>query len=257
MPPGMMARGFADEMPPEGIPVAMGVLRHGPIEPADDEPKTTRGTRGQGGLLDERGNPRDPEDEPGVARVSDLPPSLPNINSGGSIHLPSRLHSRANRHPTEKDALAYDLEDLPDIPRKSSRRHSGITDHSPTPSFNHVPPAGSAAVQDGRREGDTSREQPSSSDSVSVAARLPFERSNSQKRVSSTTSIDAGDDFTQADLRESGREERPTSYGFVPQHSISRVDPDHRHHIDLLGSSAEVVDERRRSNTSSRDGGHY
>jgi hypothetical protein len=55
--------------------------------------------------------------------------------------------------------------------------------------------------------------------------------------------MDIGDDFTQIDLhRSKTNEDEPTS-GTVPQHSISRVEPD-RQHVDLLGSSAELIDDQ-------------
>ncbi|SPQ18968.1 71229c02-fcfd-414f-80fc-e6de379db464 [Thermothielavioides terrestris] len=62
------------------------------------------------------------------------------------------------------------------------------------------------------------------------------------KRLSGS-SAGLTDDFIQVDLQDShsGTEEMPAEYGVVNQGSIRRVDRD----VDLLGSSAEVVDGRR------------
>jgi hypothetical protein len=232
MPPSMKARGgdFGDETPPEGIPVAMGVLRNGPIESDDDEPKKKTGSHhNTGDLLNDLGEPRDAElDETYVARAGDIPPTLPGIDRGESIKLtlPSRLQSKASRHAPQGDDVPPDFV-APHIPRKSSRRHSGAADHSRTPSFNLVAPAESPGLL------NTPSQQLSGSGSSSVASRQPFERPNA--------SLDIGD-FSQVDLHEPTRTERPAGYGFVPQHNISRVDPDSQRRVEMLGRSAEFVD---------------
>ena len=253
MPPAMRVRGNdpGDETPPEGIPVAMDVIRNGPIE-SDDEDETHRkevawGNRARGGgveLLDAEGNPRDEAlDDGGGSRVSEAPPMLPGIDAGGSIQLPSRIQSKASRHEPrreEGDDSSFEvLSPVPNLPRKSSRRHSGA------PSPNRVPVMRLAAPQ----ESPTSHGQQHLTPSGG-SARLPFERSNSQNRPSSDSSA-GRDSLNQVDLQDTppppGRahEERPTSFGYVHQGSISRIDPDYRRHVDFQGTSAEVVDARR------------
>ena len=240
MPPAMKARGgdFGDETPPEGIPVAMGVLRNGPIESDDEDDTKNKSPRsphkhhpGETELLAKDGSPQDEdEDDVEIVRVSDAPPMLPGIDAGESIHLPSRIASKASRNPSQKgEGRLETMSPIPDLPRKSSRRKSdAISGHSRDPSFNLAPP-GSAGLGG---EGTGSIR----------SSRLPFDRSNSQKRISSASSIGATEDFSQIDLQEppARREERPTSYGYVQKGSISRIDPEAQ--LDLLGSSAEFVD---------------
>lgn len=109
--------------------------------------------------------------------------------------------------------------DAPVIPRKSSKRNSG-TDFSQAPSVNLIPPG-----------------SPPRGDDPPALSRLPFDRTGSLTHQSSLSSLDMGDDLTQMDLQAGN--ERPTS-GVVPQHSPAQVVPDRQ--VDLLGSSAEVLD---------------
>lgn len=192
MPPAMQAQGrFRDDPEAEGTPVAMSNLRNGPVE-SDDEESTPTGKR--------RGPPKSPSllDERGEPRNLDV----------------------------DTDA---DL-DAPIIPRKSSKRHSGV-ELSRTPSFNLVPPSSPPR----------SNKPPS----------LPFDRSGSLTHQSSLSSLDI-DDMSQMDMHRIGTSvERPTS-GVVPQHSTIRVEPDTQ--VDLLGSSAEVLDAQYASSQTSGDG---
>src|SRR5690349_10087225 len=123
----------------------MVVLRHGPIEPEDEEPRSrhrrNRPTDGERGEVFEDEGPR-----------------VPGIESGGSISLPA--------------GLGVSGLDQPGIPRRSSKRQSSTAEHSRTPSFSLAPPA----------------EQPAGS------SRLPFERSPSDRRVSSNSSAYADDE---------------------------------------------------------------
>ncbi|KXJ95936.1 hypothetical protein Micbo1qcDRAFT_131531 [Microdochium bolleyi] len=253
MPPAMQARGgaFSDEPPPEGIPVAMGVIRHGPIDSDDDDatPKTNR-SRGdtvesvKGGLLDENGEPRTP------AEVEDLDlkalgitkeaPVLPDLDAGESFGIPSRFASRASTHPRHKAviAAAAEDEDIPDVPRKSSKRKST----SPM----GIRPADMPTVGDHQEPVDREKQAyllPEAAASTSTT-RLPFDRTASQKRLSGSSTAPTDDGATplpSAGFRRDHSGERPSSFGHVHHHSISRVDPDQL--LDLLGSSAEIVDD--------------
>ncbi|KAH8675519.1 hypothetical protein BX600DRAFT_371799, partial [Xylariales sp. PMI_506] len=223
MPPTMRARGgdFTDDAP-EGIPVAMGVLRNGPIESDDeDEPKTkpTKQPTGfssqaeQQGEVDES-HVNDAIDAESV-HVSNDPPLLPDLDTGDSFKLPIDTAGP-----------------IPEVPRKSSKRHSGVDHIKGNPSFNLIPPAEAVDQPEVQRES---------------SARLPFDRSNSQRRLSGS-SLGATDDFggqTASSAGHSGDsgDERPTSYGYVNHHNISRIDPDRQ--VDLLGSAAEVVNDSR------------
>lgn len=204
MPPDMARNGgFGDETPPEGIPVAMGVLRNGPIDSDDeDELGPQKSPRKKpGDLLTDSGEPGEPDDDEPESPVMERLPrgSLP----------PAARESGEKQNKLE-------------VPRKSSKRNSASIDStgSVTPSNNERergPPPGTPHI-----------------------ARLPFERSGSQKRLSSHSSTEFSFDFPE---RVGSQRERPTSFGMVSQHSISRVDPQHRE-ADLLGASAELVDER-------------
>ncbi len=247
MPPAMRAAGgdFGDDAPPEGIPVAMGVIRNGPIE-SDDEDEAKRKKKhsrpdrdtaepASPDLLDEYGNPQDDNaDEHEISRVSDVPPMLPGIETGGSIRLPSRIQSKASRYEPRMNAAVNDESlgpAVPDLPRKSSRRAPGISPRRRGASTGLAGPQQPAGFQ-GQQY--LTPGAPSS--------RLPFHRNTSP----SGSSADATESFTQVNLHDespntSGQEDQPTNYGSVSRGSISRVDPDRRRQMDMLGSSAEVV----------------
>lgn len=222
MPPAMMARNgaFGDETPPEGIPVAMGVLRNGPIESDDeDEPKTKRPSKNRpGNLLTDSGDPQDVEPgEPDSPVAERLPGAL------------GRASTNKGREPSDSDPnLLLEELQLPEIPRKSSKRNSASVDGTPSPSLNPIDTPRVTA----EGHGDRSQQR------LSVG-RLPFERTGSQKRLSSASSMDFPE-FTSIDMPGS-RTERPLSFGTVPHHGISRIDPTYQE-VDFMGSAAELVE---------------
>ncbi|KAI6785992.1 putative membrane protein -like protein [Emericellopsis cladophorae] len=217
MRPDMMARNgaFGDETPPEGIPVAMGVLRNGPIDSDDDEPRPKASPqrspmRKPGDLLTETGEPRGPDDDEPDSPVMERLPR-------GSI-------------PPEPRAETEGRSDSPgpEIPRKSSKRNSALVDSSRS--------ATTAASRPRFPERPTQLQGPP------LLARLPFERTASQRRLSSHASSDFNVDLSRhPSSRRTG--ERPASFGMVSQHNINRVDPEFKD-ADLIGTSAEVVNER-------------
>ncbi|CAM1507134.1 Fc.00g067750.m01.CDS01 [Cosmosporella sp. VM-42] len=239
MPPAMMARngGFEGESPPEGIPVAMGVLRNGPIDSDDDdEPEIKRSLRHrEGDLLDDNGDPQDSEPESPV-----MERRRSSIDDGVIPREPSKALSKKPPNSSLRHAGGFDM---PHIPRRNSRRSSAYTEnsHSRAPSL-HVNVPGAALSFDSRMRDTDSMSQQSSRHRATLSAnsRLPFERTGSQKRLSSNSSIDFPGEFTHVDLH--GENERPASFGYVTQNTISRVDPFHRE-VDLLGSSAELVED--------------
>ncbi|KAK7908485.1 hypothetical protein PG985_015788 [Apiospora marii] len=246
MPPAMKARGgdFADDGPPEGIPVAMGVLRNGPIE-SDDEDSSPRAKKAKKrDLLGDDGEESQADDEEerdvGTTKVVEGPPLLPDLDAGESFNMPSRLNSaKTNRTVSKRTARGVEmdsLEPLPDVPRKSSKRNSGV-DIIKGPLVNLAP------SHEGADGG-----------SGTTPARLPFDRTNSSRRLSGS-SLAATDDmnsqFPSAGISGDSGDERPTSYGHVHQHSISRIDPSSDQRLDLLGSSAEVVEATRRASPGS------
>lgn len=267
MPPAMKARGgdITDDAAPQGIPVAMSMLRNGPIESDDEDEgkrKKSRAGRSQGEpgearLLDEDGNPKvDNADDVEIPKISENPPMLPSIESAGDIQLPSRVQSKASRvgktpPPPPLDFSLLDEKGTtvipPAIPRKSSRRDStgGHSRESSLNAINRLSVAQTAATAPSEQEGHHLAPTLSATPS-----RLPFERNNSQKRHSSGSSLGPStSEFSNGDLQgDSSRpsqEERTTMYGYVSQGSVNRIDPQHPHQLNLVGSSAEVIDERR------------
>ncbi|GKU14631.1 unnamed protein product [Fusarium langsethiae] len=244
MPPAMMARN-GGESPPEGIPVAMGVLRNGPIDSDDeDEPQPRRspGRQPQSALLDDNGDPQDSEpDSPVLERPQ-------RTFSVGSESVPREPNKSLSKAPHIALREAED-DDAPEIPRKSSKRASGhfagSSDHSHSraPSLNLMNMPGSTISFDSQwRDADAvSRVSSHHRATLSGSSRLPFERTNSQKRLSSNSSIEFPGEFSQINFGPS-IDERPASFGMVSQHGVSRVDPLHRD-VDLLGSSAELVED--------------
>jgi hypothetical protein len=211
MPPAMARNaGFGDETPPEGIPVALGVLRNGPIDSDDeDEPRLKRSPKSvkkPEPLLTHDGDPQDSDAEAPVSPVSE--------------HL-------------DRDGVSDDDYDAPDIPRKSSKRDSGHISHRHAPSLSIVESHDGSSMRGHR--------QSTSLSGIPRLPNLPFQRTKSQKRTSSRSSMEASNDFIDVDL-EAQRNERPASFGVVRQHPISRIDP--RPSRELLGGSqAELVDE--------------
>jgi hypothetical protein len=221
MPPAMRAAGaeFEDEPPPEGIPVAMGVLRNGPIESDDEE----EGGRNKGGR---EAHATSPEQEPlNSGRIS----RDDSTDDFGTASTPQVIRTEKVTEQTGDSSQPVVDGDLrvPDVPRKSSKRNSW---------------ANSQKLEPPLLQPEPSRPVHLAPSGAPTLARLPFERTPSQK-TQSGSSAGLTDDFIQVDLHgpNGSFEERQAGYGFVNQGSINKVERE----VDLLGSSAEVVDERR------------
>jgi hypothetical protein len=266
MPPGMKRPG--QESPPEGVPVATGGIRNGPID-SDDEsvqrverpsnrrensipaPPSVREDDHLVSPLQSEHDETDDSDEFEMQRISDVPPTLAGIDiSGGGIELPSRYPSQATSkassrrykgleaHPSPSGPnlpIPSRLPSLkPDVPRKSSRRKSQSVDLT-TPTAQHL-------FLQHTHKGSTE------------SSRLPFDRSNSQHRhslVSASSSVVTPEPVGQHSRNHSSAlgnlsadfgDDRPTSVGFVHQHSIQTINPSEN--PDFLGTTAEVVDGR-------------
>lgn len=231
MPPAMARNaGFGDETPPEGIPVALGVLRNGPIddEDEDDNLQPNRAPKPAAALLNTDGNAHDSDDEEPVHEPGEPEPISPMTSDDED----------------EDDAADSTYYDAPDIPRKSSKRDSANLSHRHMPSLSVVDShdaAGPSRVSDDRSPERARRHHSALGIDAPRLPNLPFERTKSQKRLSSMSSLEFRDEFTTVDLG-ALTSERPVSYGMVSQHSISRVDPEHPR-AALHSSSAELVDE--------------
>jgi len=222
MPPAMMrAAGadFEDEQTQQGVPVAMGVLRSGPVDSEDDQEQRRKQ------LSRSTANPTSPDCVPlnggrnsgdddvynmdaSAARPPQGPPILPEINL---------VDSSGQEVP----------EQPPEVPRKSSKRKSWVKSQS------MVATVGTSGTLS----------PPPSSTAPVASSRLPFESTPSQKSSADEfIHIDLGDPSPSLSAQ-GGDEEMPTAYGTVNRGSISRID----HEVDLLTGSArmaEVVDDR-------------
>lgn len=213
-------------------------------------------------------------------RVSSVPqfaPSLPSIETGGGIELPSRIGSKASSRPTRENMRRSDRP--PPVRRRSSKRDllSDLPDidFGETPRLSTVMPSPPTTPQRPTRlyNPDSAPQQhlrpPESSN------RLPFDRqlSPTDSRFSkggesgnSSVAPQGSDDDLQGRygharhlssvlgvLAPDMRQDRPSSLGYVQQHrasdNIHTAGPDDP---PLLGSSAELVDGSRRSNSPPR-----
>ncbi|KAG6028357.1 hypothetical protein E4U41_000692 [Claviceps citrina] len=252
MPPYMVRNGgFGDESPPEGIPVAMGVLRNGPID-SDDEDEDD-----DNDAAPAKRRPNSPPPKP-----QDLLTENDEPRSSDADEPPSPVDGEQSNLPRGR-TISPRRDDLlglssPDIPRRSSKRDSGLVDPRRMSALSALESRSPAPSSDGVcRDDDDDDDDDDGSPSrvrgernLSVTSALPFERTTSQKRHSSSkSSMDFPGDLSEVDLGGGGRGRRrdgesPASYGVVPQHGINRVDPPPRlPPLDLLGSEAELVDD--------------
>ncbi|KAK6615187.1 integral membrane protein [Botrytis cinerea] len=259
MPPGGLGNARnapGDESPPEGIPVATGAIRHGPIDSDSDDEHDIPGPSGKAGPSrvdgadaddgelvspigsDDGRSYHDDEDEFEMTRISDLPPSLQGLKiPEGGMELPSRFPSKASSRVPHGSRAGDPIPNMPlsppartpTVPRKSSRRKSqNISVDLTIPS--------------------SSRHTPQNS----LTSRLPFERSNSHKRhsdISARSSIAPHEGYGHSrntsfgNFTEAYGHDRPTSVGYVSQHHIHTINPP-ENNPQYLGSSAELVDGR-------------
>jgi len=187
-------------------------------------------------------------------RISDIPPILPGIEIGeDGIELPSRFPSKATSKASSRRVDQNDMVDIPlvpglpsrlpsakpTLPRKSSRRKSQSVDLT-------QPGAQILRQHRGQQSLGSSQDMPQRS------LDLPFERRNSSHRHSTISSKSSTGPLKNLDsspntsalgnLSADTRNERPTSVGFVPHHSIRTVNQSEN--PEYLGSSAVVVDGR-------------
>jgi hypothetical protein len=236
MPPGMKRPSLDVDSPPEdvpeGIPVAtQGEARNGPIDSEDDEPVRRKNVKGGELIPMNDDSELDSEvDANGgnfeMTRISDVPPSLPGIDVGGNIELPSRLPSKASSSRREDEIYR-----VPSVPRKNPRRASQVAGIPLAESRQR--PTADLYDPDPRT---VHRPLPSMD-----SARLPFDRTNSKghSTASAKSSIAGIEDPVQGN-QSSIIDDSPTSVGHVNHHSIWKV-TDHAPGVDLLGSSAEIV----------------
>ena len=202
-----------------------------------------------------------------VSSVPEFPPSLPTIETGGGIELPSRIGSKASTRPTRESTKRSNRP--PPVRRKSSKRDllGGFPDFDfgeatrlstvapsppttpqyPTRLYNpdsvpqqHLQPPGNRLPFDGQLSPTDSRFSNGGESAASSVMPQPSdesirESSGHARHSSSVLGVGALDI----------RQDRPSSLGYVQQHrasdNIHTASPDDP---PLLGSSAELVDDR-------------
>ncbi|KAL8763968.1 MAG: hypothetical protein Q9184_000411 [Pyrenodesmia sp. 2 TL-2023] len=206
---------------------------------------------------------------------SQFPPSLPSIETGGVIEMPSRVGSKASSRPTRESTRRND--GPPPVRRKSSKRDllgglpefdfgdatrlstvvssPPITPQRPTRLYNpdlapqqHLrPPESSNRLPfDGQLSPTDSRfSTGGESGSSSVAARASDDNHGGPTGHARHSSSALG--ALAADIRQ----DRPSSLGYVQQHRASdNIHTASPNDPPLLGSSAELVDDPTRGSTS-------
>ncbi|KAF4585330.1 integral membrane protein [Ophiocordyceps camponoti-floridani] len=213
MPPAS----FGDETPPEGIPVAMGVLRNGPIDSDDDS---------LDGRKPRRRRPDHLLTDAGDAQSSDTSGPNSPVEEGaggdgddGTGRLISPLEDDVVDDDEDGDGDEKEDEgfDLPVIPRKSSKRNSGSMDRSRHPIL--TLPAIDSSDTETQHQQQQRHQQPR----LCPLSLQPPQAPCPPHPSPPTRSAD-----------------RPASFGVVRQHGISRVDPGEA--VDLMGRRAEVID---------------
>jgi hypothetical protein len=249
----------------EGDAIGSGTRRL----PEEDQPSAL-------GSDDDHDNGRTPSEDDfspnnRESQLSPFPPSLPTIETGGGIELPSRMASTTSSTPTRDNTR--DRRRPPNVPRRSSRRQSQHGDlryagsegvqlstisPSPQPS-----PQRTARVYDPDQPGQRRLKPPDA-----TTNRLPFEshldasqdgRLSAGAESSTKSSLliptdDGSPEEAASHARLSSsvlgslapdlRQDRPQSMGYVQQHrasdNIHTASPDDP---PYLGSSAEVVND--------------
>jgi len=133
MPPGMARNAPGTETPPEGVPVATGGVRNGPIESDDEDdragPSRSAATKPAPPTTHEDDNLVSPlgsedEDAPSdddyqITRISDIPPTIGLDIPEGGIELPSRFPSKATSKGSRRGKMTdVPLTDIPLVPGK-------------------------------------------------------------------------------------------------------------------------------------------
>jgi Transient receptor potential (TRP) ion channel/ML-like domain len=228
-----------------------------PDRPHGDFPTSQQEDLGEsGGYVKPYTDEASDEDQVPGERVSSIAPSLPAIDTGGDIELPSRGNSRTSRVSV---GAAAGSSRPPYIPRRSSKRKSSqFAFDLPAAHLSTVTASPPSSPPKARTPGHKYL-------TSSTSGRLPFEVRNSPSKSSrhsagaesTASSIGVmGDEENQAPssthVKNSSsalgahapdiREDRPSSMGFVPQHrasdNIRKVDSGSP---EFEGSTAEFV----------------
>lgn len=206
---------------------------------------------------------------------SQFPPSLPSIETGGGIELPSRIGSKASSRPTRESSRRHD--GPPPVRRKSSKRDllGGLPefDFGDATRLSTVVSSPPTTPQRPNRLYNPDLVPQQHLRPPENPNRLPFDNqlsptdsrfSTGGESGSSSIAARASDDNTggpSGHARHSSsalgvlapdiRQDRPSSLGYVQQHRASdNIHTASPNDPPLLGSSAELVDDPRRRSTS-------
>jgi hypothetical protein len=160
--------------------------------------------------------------------------SLPQLDIGGAIELPSRLGS-------QRSSLA------PSVTRRDSVNAFDLDKDAPPQSLPVVEEAASTGVSTPELQRDTTRFPTSQLQPSSGAGRLPFSANSSPSRdrnLSIASTIGSRSSSRRVGHDGNDKPERPSSMGYVAQHRTSdyihQASPDEP---TFAGSAAELVDE--------------
>ncbi|KAI9759900.1 MAG: hypothetical protein M4579_002025 [Chaenotheca gracillima] len=262
---------------PEEIGVAIGPDAPEHFSPQDDDISPLNS--------DDEYDDDDDEVDHRVSGLSDLPPSLPGMDLGGGIELPSRIGSKASSRPSRNPSARI----APRVPRKSSRRKSatiaeddsnlirlstvaasppdtprarnGLYEPPSLEGGQHLRPgtANSSRMPFGSEHSSASGNRASTEANSSISDSLP------PAPVESSSQNQAGSSQGHGHNRHSSSllgalspdilNDRPTSVGYVQQHRASDnmhvVGPGGYSGVDYQGSAAELIEPpTNRSSTS-------
>ena len=211
--------------------------------------------------------------------VGGLAPILPDIDTGSSIHLPSRIGSKASsRYPSRTNTRRRTDELIPEVPRKSSKRNSSYgTDVEGSRERNarlsviaHSPPDTPQKQSSDwpLNSSLTPQRMPFGGLSPNVEAARAHNRSQSgDSRISAISSASNDNGDSRGHSRHSStalgggyapnlREDRPSSVGYVQHHrasdNIHIVSPSEQ---TIRGSAAEYIDESSTNRDHSSESG--
>lgn len=190
-----------------------------------------------------------------VSEISQYPPSLPNIDIGNGIELPSRIVSKASSRPTRDNTRKNTA---PVEMTRGSSQHGPLDedfDAEDRPRLGKVPSLRSSSPLSSTQKIHPWLLEGSLHPSETISNRLPFDSRTSSSRgdgpltsVNSTTSSILPNNHNDnksalGSLAPDLRHDRPASLGYVQQHraseNIHTASPDKP---SILGSTAEVVD---------------
>ena len=208
----------------------------------------------------------DEEDRPRSSQVSPVPPMLPDIDTGGSIHIPSRYASQASSRPSRVNTQR-EKDTVPAVPRRSSKRtpsmgngndfnfqdnaRLSVIPSSPptTPRASLVPdwPLGPSSSKSQRLpfsglDPNTAQNHNRTASSGSMMSSGSALTSHSNENASTAPTPQSGSRL--GTLSSQFRDDRPSSMGYVQQHRAS----DGIHVVNpaeqiFSGSTAELVDD--------------